>query len=101
MLNLNMKGSNSWTEGHVCVYSIYIWTPLDPLPKSHPYTVWTPVRRASVLSPTRLCRASLRVVCNGVRVDLLSGMDRAPREVEDKEPGNSNWRVAAMWRSFS
>lgn len=76
--------------------------PWPPLPKLHPYTVLTPVRRASVLSPTRLNRDSLRVLCSGVRVELRAGMDSAPLEADAcEEPGYSNWRVAAMWRSFS
>lgn len=74
-----------------------------PLPIVQPYTVETPVRRASVFSPTRLCRASLRLLCRGVRVELPAGADRLlwMDDRESEEPGYSNWRVAAMWRSFN
>lgn len=71
------------------------------LPMVHPYTVSTPVCRASVLPSTKLCKASLRLLCRGVRVELLLGTEREVKEGEaSTEPGNSNWRVAAMWRSF-
>lgn len=68
----------------------------------HPYTVSTPVCRASVLPSTKLCKASLRLLCRGVRAELLLGTERELKQGEaSTEPGNSNWRVAAMWRSFS
>lgn len=67
-----------------------------------PYTVSTPVRRASVLPSTKLCKASLRLLCRGVTVELILGTERELKQAElCMEPGNSNWRVAAMWRSFS
>lgn len=50
------------------------------LPTVQPYTVRAPVRRASVLSPTRRCNASLRLLCSGLRVELPSGTGRAPAE---------------------
>lgn len=75
---------------------------MAPLPIVHPYTVSTPVRRASVLPPTKLCKASLRLLCRGVRVELLVGTDRALREDGVfEEPVCSKSRVVAMWRSFS
>lgn len=49
-------------------------------PTVHPYTVCTPVRRASVLPLTSCCKASLRLLCSGLRVELLSGTGRAPGE---------------------
>lgn len=68
----------------------------------HPYTVVTPVRRASVFPSTRLCKVSLKLLCMGVRVELVPGTERELQQGEASlEPGNSNWRVAAMWRSFS
>lgn len=71
------------------------------LPTVQPYTVCTPVRRASVLPPTRRCKASLRLLCSGLRVELLSGTGRAPAEGPGLGwPWCSNCRVAAMWRSF-
>lgn len=58
--------------------------------------------RASDLPATKFCKASLRLLCRGVIAGLILWTERELMQGEaSAEPGNSNWRVAAMWRSFS
>lgn len=83
-----------------CVWNlkVHLW---DALPIIHPYTVSAPMRRASVLPPTKLCKASLRLLCSGERGELLDGKGSAVGgNWVSEEPECSKWRVAAMWSSF-
>lgn len=89
--------SNEKKEKHYVLHILF----LASLPIVHPYTVSTPVRRASDLPSTRFTNVSLRLLCMWDTGELLAVTDRTlwGDGVSD-EPGCSKLRVAAICKSF-